>query len=236
MPCGDEFATGPTTVYRLTKSGQTSHVLSLGSDRADLPAAAHAVLATARVVVFEAPPAGAIARPAVRLADQLSGAAWINLVARLTAKGVPVRAIDSLSPAVAYHLLEEADPHRPNLTDLVRGVRARAEQMGIPTETLESPAEQQRLMDLAFDVRQLEDVLISGEPARIHTLTQLSEDHPELYRSLVTDRHRAWGRRADQIHAARGGAVFILNSLHLGGPDGFLSVLTTEGFELFRVN
>jgi uncharacterized protein YbaP (TraB family) len=61
-------------------------------------------------------------------------------------------------------------------------------------------------------------------------LTEMREEWPELYKSLVLDRNAAWMPQIEEYLASGQVAFVVVGAAHLHGPDGLLVQLENSGY------
>ncbi|MGD8440401.1 MAG: TraB/GumN family protein [Holophagae bacterium] len=76
----------------------------------------------------------------------------------------------------------------------------------------------------------------SGDVATIETLLADGfDEHPELYRKLVTDRNQRWLPVVEQLLGTEGDALVVVGALHLVGDNGLIEMLRSKGYEVEQV-
>jgi uncharacterized protein len=73
----------------------------------------------------------------------------------------------------------------------------------------------------------------SGDVVRLERLlSESSEQYPELFRMLTTDRNRRWLPTVTGLLAARQDYMVIVGALHLVGQDGLVNLLRQAGYQV----
>jgi hypothetical protein len=73
----------------------------------------------------------------------------------------------------------------------------------------------------------------SGDVVRLERLlSESSEQYPELFRMLTTDRNRRWLPTVIGLLAARQDYLVIVGALHLVGQDGLVNLLRQAGYQV----
>jgi len=63
-------------------------------------------------------------------------------------------------------------------------------------------------------------------------LSESSEQYPELFRMLTTDRNRRWLPTVTGLLATRQDYLVIVGALHLVGQDGLVNLLRQAGYQV----
>jgi uncharacterized protein YbaP (TraB family) len=93
------------------------------------------------------------------------------------------------------------------------------------------------MLDDADDTVDSADAVVaawrSGDVARLERLLrESSEQYPELFRMLTTDRNRRWLPTVTGLLAERQDYLVIVGALHLVGQDGLVSLLRQAGYQV----
>jgi uncharacterized protein YbaP (TraB family) len=93
------------------------------------------------------------------------------------------------------------------------------------------------MLDDADDTLDSADAVVaawrSGDVARLERLlSESSEQYPELFRMLTTDRNRRWLPTVTGLLAARQDYLVIVGALHLVGQDGLVNLLRQAGYQV----
>lgn len=93
------------------------------------------------------------------------------------------------------------------------------------------------MLDDADDTLDSADAVVaawrSGDVVRLERLLrESSEQYPELFRMLTTDRNRRWLPTVTGLLAARQDYLVIVGALHLVGQDGLVNLLRQAGYQV----
>lgn len=93
------------------------------------------------------------------------------------------------------------------------------------------------MLDDADDTLDSADAVVaawrSGDVAQLERLLrESSEQYPELFRMLTTDRNRRWLPTVTGLLAARQDYLVIVGALHLVGQDGLVNLLRQAGYQV----
>jgi hypothetical protein len=93
------------------------------------------------------------------------------------------------------------------------------------------------MLDDADDTLDSADAVVaawrSGDVARLERLlSESSEQYPELFRMLTTDRNRRWLPTVTGLLATRQDYLVIVGALHLVGQDGLVNLLRQAGYQV----
>jgi len=93
------------------------------------------------------------------------------------------------------------------------------------------------MLDDADDTLDSADAVVaawrSGDVVRLERLLrESSEQYPELFRTLTTDRNRRWLPTVTGLLAARQDYLVIVGALHLVGQDGLVNLLRQAGYQV----
>lgn len=177
-----------------------------------------------------------------------------KLVKAAGADGLDMSVLDGLKPWLASLMLLDAqlaksgyDPQ--NGVDLHFAGEATAEQK--PVTGLEQPQDQigmlaglsdkdqlallQQALDESsgFDaeMQQMIAAWHSGDTGALdQDLTQEFGGYPEVYRTLLVNRNRAWMPKLEALLASGGQYFVVVGALHLVGPDGLLAQFKKDGY------
>ncbi|WP_040308581.1 TraB/GumN family protein [Asticcacaulis biprosthecium] len=64
----------------------------------------------------------------------------------------------------------------------------------------------------------------------------LAKSDPEIYRWLLSDRHKAWLPRIEGMMNTPGTAFVTLGAAHMVGPDGIVAELRRRGYDVARMD
>lgn len=64
----------------------------------------------------------------------------------------------------------------------------------------------------------------------------LAKSDPEIYRWLLSDRHKAWLPRIEGMLDGQGTSFVTLGAAHMVGPDGIVAELRRRGYEVSRMD
>lgn len=76
----------------------------------------------------------------------------------------------------------------------------------------------------------------AGDATAIESiLTESFEEHPALYRRMVTDRNRRWLPQVEALFDGPADAMVVVGSLHLVGDEGLVELLRAKGYEVSQL-
>jgi uncharacterized protein YbaP (TraB family) len=85
--------------------------------------------------------------------------------------------------------------------------------------------------DDANETAQVVEAWQSGDTVKLEKLLREgSQDSPELYQKLTTDRNRRWLPKITQMLNADGNYLVVVGALHLIGHDGVIDLLQRSGY------
>lgn len=93
------------------------------------------------------------------------------------------------------------------------------------------------LPDFRKDMQREHDLWRRGDiDAMIARARKEFSDYPELYKTLVTDRNRAWVPKIEkELDGGKHETLVIVGALHLAGSDGVVSLLKKDGYTVERI-
>ena len=116
------------------------------------------------------------------------------------------------------------------------GLETIDDQLGIFTHlTLPQQRDYMRsTLDETADAHETAQVVQAWEAGDVAALEKLlregSQDSPELYQKLTTDRNRRWLPKITQMLNADGNYLVVVGALHLIGHDGVIELLQRSGY------
>lgn len=95
------------------------------------------------------------------------------------------------------------------------------------------------MTELETIVPLIDDVVAAWTSGDVAAVEQLLADgfdeHPELFRKLVTDRNRRWLPEIEELLRAEGDGLVVVGALHLVGEHGLIEMLRSKGYEVEQV-
>jgi uncharacterized protein YbaP (TraB family) len=188
------------------------------------------------------------------LAAAIGPQLYAKLLAQARPLGLEADVIDRFQPWFAALMLQQMQLAKSGF-DAAAGVDEQFAQLAqqdhkpiIGLETMDEqlgffahlPLEQQRqflrstLEDSASAASETEDVVRAWQRGDTIKLEQLlregTQDSPELYRLLTTDRNRRWLPKIVALLNGNDNCLVIVGALHLIGHDGMIDLLQHQGF------
>jgi uncharacterized protein YbaP (TraB family) len=194
--------------------------------------------------------------PGETLSGVLGPDAYHRFTAHVQTLGLEPDVFSSYQPWFAAMVMQQAELAQQGF-DPGSGVdeqfaqRAAADHKPIiPLETLDEQLgffahlsmDQQRrfllyMLDDADDAVHSADAIVgawrNGDVASLERLlTESSQEYPELFRLLTTDRNRRWLPTVTELLHAREDYLVVVGALHLVGPDGLVHLLQQQGYQV----
>ncbi len=190
------------------------------------------------------------------LAGVLGPEAYRRFTSHVQTLGLEPDLFSSYQPWFAAMVMEQAELAQQGFdpgsgVDEQLAQRAAADRKPIiPLETLDeqlgffahlSMAQQRRfllyMLDDADDAVHSADAIVnawrSGDVASLERLlTESSQEYPELFRLLTSDRNRRWLPTLTELLRAREDYLVVVGALHLVGRDGLVHLLQQQGFQV----
>lgn len=196
----------------------------------------------------------------------LSAEEVAKLEAGLKARGIPLSAVSRMQPWMLSSFIAlpacELARKAEGASFLDKKIAEDAIRAGKPVKGLETMEEQLSAMasiPTDFHIKSLMEMIALGDKMDdvMFTMTELylsgdigmtmpmlkavapdgadGEGYAEFEERIVTQRNRTMADRASPI-LAEGGAFIAVGALHLGGPDGLVTLFRQQGFTVTRVD
>ncbi|WP_395344953.1 TraB/GumN family protein [Ningiella sp. W23] len=193
------------------------------------------------------------------LSSQLSSETLKALTEHLSEKGLPIAQIDGLTATGAMLTLTimefESKGFSSEGVDAFYHTKALKEQKSI--SWLESVDTQIALLD-SFDngspnelieytllemaksdeaINALYSAWKSGDMKALASvgLTQMKEEHPQIYRDLMVDRNNKWLPQIELMFGDENTEYVLVGALHLAGEDGILKLMQEKGYHIEKL-
>lgn len=194
-----------------------------------------------------------------KLEEVVPAPLYRKVVGRLEELGMGAATVGSMRPWMAALTLTSLELSRAgylgdqgiDATLYERAGRAGKERRGLETAEYQvslfaSLSDEEGLDFLRYTLEELDSVIPmvdeivaawrAGETERLEALlAEGFDEHPELYRRFVTDRNRRWLPEIEALLGDGGGALVVVGSLHLVGPEGLVALLEAEGYEVTQL-